>query len=182
MATASTAGLLLSSRPQVRILPGTQFKPFLATVFSHWKPAGEPNAHASTPGRLLIHGGGQRRGADVRYSPVDRARRERTASRSMTGAPSGTKEHLQQVLRPKRLCLGGVNLRIKVGCRAAPGVLPAQLPHVNARKAHMARGHGRRSSHDWFHGHQAGHAEFVTVSERGCPGRTRAEPPICATV
>src|SRR5215470_12245787 len=53
-----------------RILPGAQFKPFLATVFSHWKPAGEPNAHASTRGRLLIHGGGQRRGADVGYSPV----------------------------------------------------------------------------------------------------------------
>jgi len=48
-----------------------------------------------------------------------------------------------------------LNPRIKVDCSAAPGALPAQMPHANAQKAHIARKCGRRSSHESSHGSQA---------------------------
>jgi hypothetical protein len=66
---------------------------------------------------------------------------------------------------------------LKVGWLAALSVLPAQMPHADERKAHIAQGCGRRSSHEWSHGIQAGPAGFVTVSDGDCLGRTRAEPP-----
>ena len=50
------------------------------------------------------------------------------------------------------------------GCWAVPGVLPAQMLHVDARKAHIAQGHSRCSSHESFHAHQA--LGFLVVTER----------------
>jgi hypothetical protein len=47
------------------------------------------------------------------------------------------------------------NLRIKVGCPAAPCVLLAQKLHMGARKAHIAQSHGRASSHEPFHEREA---------------------------
>jgi len=44
---------------------------------------------------------------------------------------------------------------LKVGWLAAPGVLPAQMPHADARKAHIAQGCGQYSSHESSHGIQA---------------------------
>ena len=67
---------------------------------------------------------------------------------------------------------------LKVGWLAALSVLPAQMPHADERKAHIAQGCGRHSSHESSHGIQAGPAGFVTVSDGDCPGRTRAEPPL----
>jgi hypothetical protein len=73
------------------------------------------------------------------------------------------------------------NLRIKGVCPAAPDVLPAQMPHVAARKAHIAQGYGRRSSHESSHGSQARPAGSVTLSDGDCLRRTRAYPPaFCA--
>jgi hypothetical protein len=48
---------------------------------------------------------------------------------------------------------------------AAPGVLPAQLPHTDAQKAHIARRCGRCSSHESSHGTPAGPGGSVTVSD-----------------
>jgi hypothetical protein len=36
---------------------------------------------------------------------------------------------------------------LRVGRLAVLGVLPAQMPHVDAQKAHIAQGYGRYSSH-----------------------------------
>jgi hypothetical protein len=65
-----------------------------------------------------------------------------------------------------------------VGCLAAPGALPAQMPRVEARKAHIAQGHSRGSSHESFHGRIAWlpcaairHGSSVASSVR--PGRRR---------
>lgn len=71
---------------------------------------------------------------------------------------------------------------LRVGCSAAPGALPAQMPHANAQNAHIARRCGRYSSHESSHGSQAELAGSVTVSDGECPGRTRAEPPNCASL
>jgi hypothetical protein len=49
----------------------------------------------------------------------------------------------------------GYSKGLKVGCPAAPGALPAQMPRVDARKAHIAQGHSRGSSHEPFHGRRA---------------------------
>jgi hypothetical protein len=42
--------------------------------------------------------------------------------------------------------------RRRVGCLAVLGVLPAQMPHADAQKAHIAQGYGRQSSHESSHG------------------------------
>ena len=44
---------------------------------------------------------------------------------------------------------------LRVGRLAAPGVLPARMPHVDAQKAHIAQGYGWHSSHESSHGIQA---------------------------
>jgi hypothetical protein len=49
-----------------------------------------------------------------------------------------------------------------VGCPADPGVLPAQMLHVAARKAHNALWRGQGSSHESFHDHQAEGLPIVT--------------------
>ena len=54
---------------------------------------------------------------------------------------------------------------LKVGCSATPVVLPAQMAHADAQKAHIARRCGRCSSHESSPGSQAGLAESVTVSD-----------------
>ena len=59
---------------------------------------------------------------------------------------------------------------LEVGCPAAPGVLPAQLPHADARKAHIAQGYGQRLSHKPSHGIQAAPAGSITVSDGDCQG------------
>jgi hypothetical protein len=64
-----------------------------------------------------------------------------------------------------------------VGCLAVLGALPAQMPHANAQKAHIAPRCGRRSSHESSHGQSGRPAVSVTVSDADCPGRTRVEPP-----
>jgi hypothetical protein len=45
-------------------------------------------------------------------------------------------------------------------------ISPAQMPHGDARKAHIARGHGRRSSHESFHGVQGRGPRIVTQCSR----------------
>jgi hypothetical protein len=49
-----------------------------------------------------------------------------------------------------------------------PGVLPAQCPHADARKAHIAQGYSRCSFHESFHGIGTGPAGSVTVSDGRC--------------
>ena len=48
---------------------------------------------------------------------------------------------------------------LRVGRLAAPGVLPAQMPHVDVQKAHIAQGCGWHSSHESSHGSQAERGE-----------------------
>ena len=38
---------------------------------------------------------------------------------------------------------------------AAPGVLPARMPHMDVQKARIAQGYGWHSSHESSHGSQA---------------------------
>lgn len=56
----------------------------------------------------------------------------------------------------------------KVGCLAAPGVLPAQMPHLGARKAHIAQGFDRCSSHGSFHGRRPRGRQIVTERSQHC--------------
>src|SRR5690349_3517224 len=53
---------------------------------------------------------------------------------------------------------------LRVGRSDVPGVLPAQCPHADARKAHIAQGYSRWS----FHGMWTGPAGSVTVSDGRC--------------
>ena len=41
---------------------------------------------------------------------------------------------------------------LRADCSAASGVLPAQMPNADARKAYIAQGCGWRSSHESSHG------------------------------
>jgi hypothetical protein len=92
---------------------------------------------------------------------------------------AGRKENYCSSGRVRRQGLEPRTRGLRVDCLAAPGALPAQIPHANAQKAPIARRCGRCSSHESSHGSQSGPGGSVTVSDGGCAGRTRAEPPIC---
>jgi hypothetical protein len=102
---------------------------------------------------------------------------------ALTGKPAGqigqgrVRQHGCAPARVRRQGLEPRTRGLRVGCLAAPGVLPAQMPHANAQKAHIAQGYGRHSSHESSHGILGMGPGSVTVSDGDCPGRPRADPP-----
>jgi hypothetical protein len=65
---------------------------------------------------------------------------------------------------------------LKVGRLAVPGVLAAQIPRMDARKAHIAQGCGRHSSHESFHSHQAEGRGIVTERSQNRAATVSAYP------
>jgi hypothetical protein len=116
----------------------------------------------------------QIRAAWLRTSAAKRPPRQmavdliRASASARPSARPSVLEPADPLVGPNRI----TNPRIKVGCSAAPGALPAQTPHANAQKAHIAQGYGRRSSHESSHG-IPGRAFLLT----GVPHGRRSVPP-----
>src|SRR5215469_15785117 len=64
-------------------------------------------------------------------------------------------KYLPRSARVRRQGLEPRTRGLRVGCLAAPGVLPARIPQIDAQKAHIAQEYGWRSSHESSHGSQA---------------------------
>jgi hypothetical protein len=107
------------------------------------------------------------------------------------GTLAGTEDPHKVVHLGIRWLVGRLGLEprthgLKVGCPAAPGVLPAQMLHVGARKAHNAQGRGQGSSHESFHDRQAEGCPIVTESRQrpiSIPaGSSRTDVPLAGSV
>ena len=152
LSLSGTSGLAVPARGQSAFQRSTVVKlrprPVRGQRLTHAWRGGQPE------GSLYVYSGDAPCAAKRRiYSPHAEVRRQAYGKALCCSA------------RVRRQGLEPRTRGLRVGRSGVPGVLPAQCPHADARKA---QGYSRCSFHEPFHGIGTGPAGSVTVSDGRC--------------